>query len=221
MSVAGSSDIGSRVQGIEEDLRGALLKAPAQVARLARQPLPPELAGFSDRSEITHFRSAAVLLPIIRRPAGPTLLLTRRAEGLRQHGGQISFPGGVSDTGDADAAATALRESREEVDLDPRLATILGYLEEYPTVTGYCITPVVASVSEMYRPRIVSSTEVAEVFEIPLSVTLLPQNYREEAYERGGMIVPYFAISHEGYRIWGATAGILRNLCCRVTRRHD
>lgn len=205
---------------IETYLRDALLKEPVHGSHLSGEYLPPELAGFSDGSETVHFRSAAVLLPIIRRPAGPTLLLTRRAEGLRQHGGQISFPGGARDASDVDAAATALRESREEVGLDPQLVTILGYLEEYLTVTGYRITPVVASVSEAYRPRIVSSAEVAEVFEIPLSVMLLPENYQQETYERRGMIVPYFAISHEGYRIWGATAAILRNLCCRVARRH-
>lgn len=200
---------------MENYLRSALLDAPTRSPDLSGRQLPPELASFPDNTEIAHLRSAAVLLPIICRRGEPTLLLTRRAEGLRQHGGQISFPGGASDANDTDAAATALRESREEIDLDPALVTVLGYLQEYPTVTGYRITPVVASVSDRFKPRIVSPAEVAEVFEIPLSVALLPENYREETYERDGMIVPYFALIHEGHRIWGATAGILRNFCFR------
>lgn len=212
--------VGSDGPAMEEYLRNALLVAPKRpIYPHLQQPLP-EPTGFHDETETMPLRSAAVLLPIIRRRDEPTLLLTRRAEGLRQHGGQISFPGGASDISDTDAVATALRESREEVDLDPKLVTVLGYLEEYPTVTGYRITPVVASVSELYRPRIVSSMEVAEVFEIPLSVALLPENYREETYERSGTIVPYFAIAHEGYRIWGATAGILHNLCFRLAGCH-
>lgn len=201
---------------MEDYLRSALLHAPTRSPGLWGRQFPPELAGFPDNAGLANLRSAAVLLPIICRRDEPTLLLTRRAEGLRQHGGQISFPGGASDVSDTDAAATALRESREEIDLDPELVTVLGYLQEYPTVTGYRITPVVASVSDRFKPRIVSSAEVAEVFEIPLSVALLAENYREETYERDGMIVPYFALFHEGHRIWGATAGILRDFCFRL-----
>lgn len=216
MNAGGPKYLGSGVEAMEDYLRGALLDAPTRSPDPSGRQLLPELAGFRDNVGIVHLRSAAVLLPIICRRDEPTLLLTRRAEGLRQHGGQISFPGGASDVNDADAAATALRESQEEIDLNPELVTVLGYLHEYPTVTGYRITPVVASVSDRFRPRIASSAEVAEIFEIPLSVALLPENYREEAFERDGMIVSYFALFHEGYRIWGATAGILRSFCFRV-----
>ena len=215
---AGSATPGLASRGtLERRLQRALAaNAERPGRRIVRPLLPPELAGFSDQTAIPRLRSAAVLLPIINRSDELKLLLTRRAESLRKHGGQISFPGGACDPDDANEVATALRESREEVGLEPHQAQIIGHLDDYPTVTGFCITPVVALISDAFSPRPVSPSEVAEVFEMPLQVVLEPGNYTHQTYERDGVVVPYLEINYGSHRIWGATAGILHDLCLRV-----
>ena len=108
-------------------------------------------------------RSAAVLIPIIDRPGGATVLLTQRSEALKDHAGQISFPGGSAEAGDANPAETALREAHEEVGLAPELVTVLGLLGDYPTITRFCITPVVAQVAPQAQFTL-DHNEVSAVF---------------------------------------------------------
>jgi 8-oxo-dGTP pyrophosphatase MutT (NUDIX family) len=138
---------------------------------------------------------------------------------MRTHAGQISLPGGRRDPGDASAADTALREAHEEIGLDPDNVEVIGYLADHPTITGYRVTPVVGLVRNPFQP-VHHAAEVASVFEVPLELVLDPGNYHRKQLTRNGATVPYFEILHGGYRIWGATAGILRELA-RHIQSHD
>ena len=156
-------------------------------------------------------RAAAVLVPIVTRPASLTVLLTRRTDHLRDHSGQVSFPGGRVEPHDAGAEATALRETREEVGLEPRRVEVLGRLSDYHTRTGYRITPVVGLVSPPFELRL-DAHEVAAAFEVPLAFLLDPANHQRRAREYQGRNVHYYAMEWGGHTIWGATAGMLVNL---------
>lgn len=155
--------------------------------------------------------AAAVLVPIINRPSGLTVLLTQRTTHLRDHAGQVSFPGGRCEFADASPVATALRESHEEVGIAPAQVEVLATLPDYFTSTGYRITPVVGLVSPPLNLRL-DDFEVAEVFEPPLGFLLDPANYRQHPLERDGVVHHYWAAPWQGYFIWGATAGMLVSL---------
>ncbi|ROR32826.1 CoA pyrophosphatase [Inmirania thermothiophila] len=157
--------------------------------------------------------AAAVLVPVLRRPA-PTVLLTRRTDHLHDHAGQVSLPGGRCEPGDPHPEATALRESEEEIGLAPGAVEILGRLERYETVTGFAITPVLALVDGGFVPR-PDPFEVAEVFEVPLAQVLDPAAYRLERREVAGRRRTFRVLPHPRHFIWGATAGILYRLACR------
>lgn len=177
----------------------------------------PELTDESrlyDRSR--GLRKAAVLVPLVARQSGLSVLLTMRTAHLNEHAGQISFPGGRSENDDADAIATALRESREEIGLESRFIDVLGFLPDYITVTGYHVRPVVGLVQEGFALR-PDPSEVAEVFEVPLAFLMDPQHHEQRVYkwdggERRFYAMPYPRISEGRHFIWGATAGMLRNL---------
>jgi 8-oxo-dGTP pyrophosphatase MutT (NUDIX family) len=154
---------------------------------------------------------AAVLVGLVDRPAGPALLLTQRTEHLRDHAGQICFPGGRIEAADAGADAAALREAEEEIGLDPARVGVLGELPSYQTVTGFRIHPVVGWVSPPLELR-PDPFEVAEVFEVPLHFVLDPRNHRRQSYRRGPLTRGYYVLPYQGRFIWGATAGILVNL---------
>jgi 8-oxo-dGTP pyrophosphatase MutT (NUDIX family) len=156
-------------------------------------------------------RAAAVLVPIVMRPASLTVLLTRRTDHLRDHSGQVSFPGGRVEPHDADAEATALRETHEEIGLQARQVELLGKLSDYHTRTGYRITPVVGLVSPPFELRL-DAHEVAAAFEVPLAFLLDPANHQRRAREYQGRDVHYYAMEWGGHTIWGATAGMLVNL---------
>jgi len=156
-------------------------------------------------------RPAAVLVPLVRRENGLTVLLTRRTAHLNEHAGQISFPGGRSEPGDAYAAETALREAAEEIGLAAERVEVLGELHQYVTVTGYRVTPVVGLVTPPLELRL-DDFEVAEVFEIPLEFLLDPANQLRNRIVHGGRERHYYAIPYQQYYIWGATAGMLMNL---------
>jgi 8-oxo-dGTP pyrophosphatase MutT (NUDIX family) len=159
---------------------------------------------------------AAVLVGLVDRSDGPALLLTRRTEHLRDHAGQICFPGGRIEAADAGASAAALREAEEEIGLDPGRVGVLGELPSYQTITGFRIHPVVGWVSPPLALR-PDPHEVAEVFEVPLHFVLDPENHRRQSYRRGPLTRGYYVLPYQGRFIWGATAGILVNLA-RVLR---
>ncbi len=156
-------------------------------------------------------RPASVLVPIIQRPEELRVLFTRRTAHLKDHSGQISFPGGRAEPRDASPEATALREAEEEIGLEPRRVEVLGKLSDYHTRTDFRITPVVGLVAAPFELRL-DAHEVDEVFEVPLSFLLDPANHQRHAREFQGRSVHYFAMVWGEYTIWGATAGMLVNL---------
>lgn len=156
---------------------------------------------------------AAVLVPIVLRQQ-PMVLLTERTRGLSTHSGQVAFPGGRSDSGDADAAATALREAREEVGLDSRRVEVLGNLPVYVTGSSFIVTPVVALVQPDLDLQ-ANPAEVASIFEVPLAFLLNPAHHHRQALTWRGQRREWYAMPYDdgGHTrfIWGATAGMLRN----------
>ena len=158
---------------------------------------------------------AAVLVPVVKRVATLSILLTLRTEHLSQHAGQVSFPGGRMEPGDADAVATALRETREEVGIETGLLQPFGYLDSLETVTGFSVTPVVAWLDPAYRAN-PDPHEVAQVFEVPLEFFLEPKNLRRVRMEYRGRTREVVEFAREGPRIWGATAMMLQNLVERL-----
>lgn len=153
---------------------------------------------------------AAVLIALLRRPEGLTVLYTARSAGLRAHSGQVAFPGGKIDRTDAGPGAAALREAREEVDFDPDSATIIGYMPSYRTGSNYIITPVVA-VATPTRPFRINPAEVDAAFEVPLAYLADPRNYAMGRMVRNGVEHAALLIEHGGFRIWGITANLTRN----------
>ncbi len=156
-------------------------------------------------------RPASVLIPVIEREQGLTVLFTRRTEHLQAHAGQISFPGGGTEPGDTSPIATALRETEEEIGLHPRHVEILGSLWEHSTGTGYRITPVVGLVRPPFDLRL-DEFEVASIFEVPLPFLLDPANYRRDSMTREGRRREFDAVPYGEQYIWGATAAMLRQL---------
>lgn len=159
----------------------------------------------------TALTPAAVLVPIVVRASGMTILLTQRTAHLRDHAGQVSFPGGRCEPQDATPEATALREAHEEVGIDAAQVEILGRLPEYLTSTGFRVMPVVGLVTPPLNLRL-DDFEVAEVFEPPLEFLLDAGNHRREKLEYRGALREYWAMPWQGYYIWGATAGMLVSL---------
>lgn len=204
------------VEGVDSHLPAVALASLQPVAlrqRFATPPVwAPELLGekrFSDRTPL----HASVLVPIVMRER-PTVLLTERTMHLSTHSGQIAFPGGKADEGDADAAATALREAQEEVGLDPVWVQVLGTLPHYITGSAFIITPVIALVQPGFTlmPNV---HEVADVFEVPLEFLMNPAHHRRHAMEWEGVRREWFSMPYQDHLkerfIWGATAGMLRN----------
>jgi 8-oxo-dGTP pyrophosphatase MutT (NUDIX family) len=159
---------------------------------------------------------AAVLIPLIERDDEFHILLTRRTESLRNHAGQISFPGGRIEPEDASVEAAALRESEEEIGLPPERVEILGRLGRWRTGTGFLVYPVVGFVELPVRLR-PDPGEVAEIFEVPLSFLLDPANHKPHVFERNGQRHELVAMPYGEYYIWGATAAMLRNLYHALT----
>lgn len=160
---------------------------------------------------------AAVLVPLVNRPSGVQVLLTQRTEHLRDHGGQVSFPGGRVEPEDADREATALRETVEEIGLAADRVLLLGQLPCYEIPSGFRITPVVGWVEPPFNV-VPDAFEVADIFEAPLAYFLDAANYQRREYQFRGRHRHYLAIPWEGRYIWGATAGMLYSLCRMLNR---
>ncbi|MEN5081357.1 CoA pyrophosphatase [Bosea sp. TWI1241] len=158
---------------------------------------------------------AAVLVPIVLRKEGPTMLLTQRSAALRAHSAQIAFPGGRIDAVDGSPLVAALREAQEEIGLAPERVRTVGYLDAYLTGTGYRVTPVVGLV-EPPLDLTLNPHEVDEAFETPLAFLLDPANHQRHGREWKGRYRSYYAMPHGDRYIWGATAGMIRNLYERL-----
>ena len=187
------------------------LDDPPRGDELGDRDLNPSLPRATPR------RPAAVLVPIVERPDGHTVLLTRRADHLHDHPGQVSFPGGRLDDTDRGPVDAALRETAEEIGLGREHVELAGLLDGYETVTGYGVTPVVAFI----RPGFVltlDAFEVAEAFEVPLAFFLDEASCRIDSGVRGGIRRRYYAFEYADHYIWGATAGMLVNLRRRIAR---
>ena len=187
-----------------ERLRASLLTQPA-----TGQPVREAGVDF------TELTPAAVLFPIVQRGSGETVLLTQRTAHLRDHAGQISFPGGRVEADDPSPVHTALRETEEEIGLAREHVEILGFLPEYHTGTGFRVTPVVALLTPPFELA-PDPFEVAEVFEVPFVFLFDLVNYKCYSLYYCGVLRHFFAMPYGDYFIWGATAGMIRSLSERL-----
>lgn len=162
-----------------------------------------------------NLRSAAVLIGVLPRRGGPQVLLTTRPKTMPTHPGQVAFPGGKVETSDADEVAAALREAEEEVGLARTHARLIGRGAPYLTGTAFRITPVLAVLPADFAP-VPDPTEVDETFETPLDFLMNPANHDARETLWKGKVRRYYEMPHNGYRIWGVTAGIIRNLYDRL-----
>lgn len=160
-------------------------------------------------------RAAAVLVPVVRREPQVTVLLTLRTEHLPSHAGQVCFPGGKIDEVDMGPVGAALREAYEETGLEPHLVEPLGFLDVYQTRTGFRVVPVVGLVAPAFTPR-PAPDEVADIFEVPLGFLMDPRNHLQETRMWQGVERRFYAMPFGERYIWGATAGMLKNLYDRL-----
>ncbi len=198
---------------------GRLRSAPQPPPR-AGEPIPPPSdfdlnpSAFVEWSGPAPARPAAVLVPVVARET-LTVLLTERTSHLASHAGQIAFPGGKPDPADTGPAETALREAEEEIGLSRHLIEPIGYLDVYRTGTGFAVTPVVGIVQPDFHLKL-NHDEVAAAFEVPLSFLMNPANHRIDALTLAGRDRRFYAMPYGERYIWGATAGILRNMHDRL-----
>ena len=186
----------------------------AELRRRLASRSQPEFAVYGDdgtEGRAAANTPAAVLIPVIAHPGGLTVVFTQRTTHLKSHAGQVSFPGGRVEPGDASAEFTALREAQEEIGLSADRVELLARLPDYRTRTGFRVTPVVGLVTPPLElapdPR-----EVESVFEVPLAFLLDPANRERRTREFQGMTVGYYVFEYQDRVIWGATAGMLVNL---------
>lgn len=202
ISRLGPDDVRHRLRGTEPPADPAAIDDPQD-----GRDWPRELLEHLDRP----LMPSAVLVPLIARSSGLTVLLTERAANLTHHPGQISFPGGRVEANDRDLVHTALRETWEEVGIGPEAVEIAGYLSPLPTVTGYAVTPVVGLIDEPGE-LVLDRREVAAAFEVPLEFLLDKANREYATREYRGIDIPVIAYQFERYRIWGATAAMIVSL---------
>lgn len=201
---------------LENLLRARLLPLGA-VSKVLRgdHDLNPHWGGRRDIA----YRPAAVLVPIVTREEGWTLLLTQRTEDVPAHPGQIAFPGGRRQAEDRDAVENALRETEEEIGLDRSFIEPIGALDPYATGTGFIVTPIVGLVRPGFALTL-CAREVADSFEAPLAFFLDPANHHVREIERDGRMHAYYEMPWRDRRVWGVTAGMIRNLADRLSREN-
>ncbi len=190
-----------------------LMRASDRLDPISGKPRLAEVGDLDlvDRERLTSIRPAAVLIPVIPRPHGPTALLTQRPDTMASHPGQVAFPGGKVDNIDADEVAAALREAEEEVGVDPSSVELIARSAPYVTGTAFRITPVIGVLPPDFEAR-PDPTEVADVFEAPLEFLFNTTNHQTgQAYWKGRHR-RYVEMPWQGFRIWGVTAGIIRDL---------
>lgn len=198
--LAGPDDLRRRLHPVDLPPQG-----PAWNLDELADLLPPEQARMP----------AAVLVGLVQRTAGPSVLLTRRTETLNRHAGQVSFPGGRIDLEDAGPLQAALREAWEEVALEPTQVEPLGFLDPYDTITGFRVLPVVAWLAPDYR-AVPNPDEVADAFEVPIAPLLCGSDIGRFAAEYQGRVRHVWEYRQGPHRIWGATAAMLVNLARRL-----
>jgi 8-oxo-dGTP pyrophosphatase MutT (NUDIX family) len=191
----------------EEDMQW-LVGASADVVSQVRASLPSRRV------------PAAVLVPLVERATGLTVLLTQRAATLKDHAGQISFPGGRIEPEDGDAWHAALRETQEEIGLMPEFVEFAGYLPDHLVITGFRVTPVVGFVDPKYQLRI-AKAEVHDAFEVPLDFILDAANHKSRRRNVGGLTIEVHDIPYGDRNIWGATAGMLMTLRRKLQARGE
>jgi 8-oxo-dGTP pyrophosphatase MutT (NUDIX family) len=211
---AGAQDFFARARARLTLDAPAGLTDPSVIPRHGDHDLDPSVV--EAIAAVRPIRPAAVLVGIVER-AEPTVLFTQRTAHLTDHAGQISFPGGKIDATDASPAAAALREAEEEIGLSPRLIEPIGYLDIHMTTRGYRIVPTLARVAPGFELRL-NRAEVDDAFEVPLAFLMAPENHQRHSRDWNGMTRTFYAMPFGERYIWGATAGILRNLYERLYR---
>jgi len=200
---------------MREPLNAARIRARLAATRMPTDPLAVDFTHLGQRLPQTvvdrlrpGMRAAGVLVPLIERGDDLRMLLTERAPDLKHHAGQVSFPGGGMEAGDADILETALREAQEEVGIRPSQVEIAGYLAPTATITGFAVTGVIGFVDPAFEP-VPDPCEVDSVFEVPVGFLMDEGNarYSERLYEGRSLAVASF--DYDGHRIWGATAGLI------------
>ncbi len=203
-----TADLRRRAHGVLAPLKSRIsseVEVPAGRSDFELNPEMKILEG-AERKQ-----TAAVLIPVIERENQASILFTQRTDEMPTHAGQISFPGGKMDARDANVVETALREAHEEIGLEAEFIDTIGFLDDYVTSTGYRISPLVAIVRQGFSIT-PDQSEVADVFEVPLSFLMNAQNHEMHTREWRGAHRKFYAMPYESRFIWGATAGMLRNL---------
>lgn len=210
---APSSDDGRLLRDWQTRLRSRLLAVPDHSPAAGRSDAQADSASRSAAAlqPTVALEPAAALVPIVLRPDSPTVLLTVRSRHLRRHAGQISFPGGALERGDADAVAAAVRETGEEVGIAPRFIEPIGFLPDHVIGTGFRLTPVVALLEPGFTLN-PARGEVEEVFELPLAFALASANYRLRRHSLRGAEQQVWELCYGARNIWGATARVLVSL---------
>ena len=184
------------------------------------QALEPmaQLQAWSHHKPVEGLSNAAVLIPLIERDEWQ-VLLTKRTAHLNNHAGQVSFPGGRAESTDASPLDTALRETEEEIGLARHQIDIVGQLDDYVVGTGYLVSPIVGFIEPPFNV-VPQEEEVAEIFEAPLSFVTHPENFKRYTRQFDQGVRSFFAVQWNDYFIWGATAGMLRDLSQRLWNGH-
>ena len=208
----------------KENVLAQLAAYPAGVGRRSNEDAEIDELDNDQRNPFVRgdkpLRSAAVLVPLVNRQEGVTVLLTRRSEHLSKHAGQISFPGGRVDDTDKGPTHTALRETEEEIGIERHQIDIVGQLDDYIVGTGYLVSPIVGFIEPPFTV-VPQEEEVAEIFEAPLSFVTHPENFERYTRQFDQGLRSFFAIQWNDYFIWGATAGMLRDLSQRLWNGHN